>query len=151
MSPSMQLGIAATVFAAIVVALVLYVRRSDKGFVSALEQHGFKERTSCPWTVTVGGSPLHVMKCYEGRLASKVTGDVIRGYVHGLTAKGTYTWYLGVVVPASVGVDDAWRARFPRQDVVRTPDGDTVVLWQTMDTARSAALIFEALADTFHS
>ena len=146
----MQLGLAAVVFVAIVLALVLYVRRSDTGFESALAQHGFKERASCPWAVTLRGSPLHVMKCYEGPLASKVTGDVIRGYVHGLTAKGTYTWYLGVVVPASVGVDDAWRARFPHQDVVRTPDGDTVVLWQTMDTARSAAMIFEALAGMFH-
>src|SRR5262245_64316442 len=107
----MNTAIALLLFVAVIAAIAYNARRAKRNFESYLEGRGFARQTSCPLEIVVREKQLREPRCWRGVLGANITGDVVAGYIHAAERRG-YRYFLGVIIPASAHLDDAWLKRF---------------------------------------
>ena len=136
--------IAIALLVAVVLAFVLNARRARAGLEDYLADEGFQKQAACPVALAARGKDLREPKCWRGALTPSITADLVTGYIPAAERRG-YRYFMGVIIPASAHLDDAWLRQWSEQDAYRAPDGSTVVLWNLVDERKNAVIVLDAI------
>jgi hypothetical protein len=126
--------------AVLVTALVIRTRYVRKRLERFLVPRGFVLEKNHP-QLSLDSHTLHVAQAFSGQLAPEVKGLFLSCYIRRMSNRGSFTDYLGVLVPSTVA--DAESRLAGSVDRISRQEGGVLALWELMDTPENAALVLQ--------
>jgi hypothetical protein len=132
--------------AVLVTALVIRTKHVRKRLERFLVPRGFVVDKAPP-ELTHDLHTLHISQAFLGPLAPEVKGLFFSCYIRRRSERGSFTDYLGVLVPSSVA-DAESRLGVAGAERISRQAGGVLALWEVMDTPENAARILQNVEST---
>ena len=129
------------VTAVLVTALIIRTKHVRKRLERFLVPRGFVVEKAPP-ELTHDLHTLHISQAFLGPLAPEVKGLFFSAYIRRRSERGSFTDYLGALVPGSVADAEKRLSRAGAERVTRQDSG-VLALWELMDTPENAASVLQ--------